>query len=282
MILKGDRMIRKVALQIAILMMLLAGCSTGDQTAMIENVAPTATTTPQPTRTSPPTIKERVTITPGMDGALTIEEHPFTHGEDYESVLAQYEDAEWLTVSSRSSSVEIDGTVITWRDQVTPEDENLEEAFLKHIEVVLYRDGEQFLTIPIGTIKAGSIVYGIYSDGDSWYLEVDRGEAYYLEDGSLMSTYQGDIYSDGVSLNEKEGYDECFGFSILKGKPFYFFVRDGAYYYHFDGVDYSLDYTYIIHHMCCSGSMAEPRGFEDGVVFFADRDIQRYLVIIGE
>lgn len=279
-------MIRKIALLSVVLMMLIAGCTTSTLTMNFETATlteiPTSTKQPQPTRTSPPTIKERVTITPGMDGALTIEEHPFAAREDYESVLAQYEDAEWSHANPRSSSVEIDGKVISWREQISPEDEDLEEAFLKHVEVILFSDDEPLLTIPIGTLKAGSIIYGIYSDGLSWYLEVDRGEAYYLEDGSLMPSYVGDIYRDGVSLNETEGYDECFGVAIINGHPFYFFVRDGAYYYHYDGMNTPLNYTHIIHHLCCSGSMAEPRAYGDQVIFFAYRDIQRFLVIIGE
>lgn len=185
-----------------------------------------------------------------------------------------------MPVKSRPTFIVLNREIISYREEINPADDGIEEVFLRHGQAVIYKDNELWMTISIGTLKASSIIYGIYTDGTSWYLEVDRGEAFYSEDGTLITSILADIYRDGVSLNESEGYDECFGFAFVSEKLFYFFVRDGANYYHFDGEDYSLDYTHILHHLCCSGGMAEPRAYEDRVIFFADRGDQRYLVFI--
>ncbi len=272
---------KKATILFVILMALLAGCITESPTEMVETMTPTATKEPQSTRTAMPAILERITLTPGTDGALSIKEHPLKAYEDVYFVLAKYEDAEWAPLPSRPASVEIGGEVISYREKVVPAVEEVEISFLLHVEVAIFINDEPWMNIPIGTLKASSIVYGIYTDGSSWYLEVDKGEAFYHEDGTLELPILGDIYRDGVSLNETEGYDESFGFAIINGSPFYFFVRNGDYYYHYNGNDYTLTYTHISHHMCCSGSLAEPRGLENQVVFFADRGDQRYLVILG-
>lgn len=85
-------MIRKAALLTVIIMTLLVGCRATNQTEAVETEllteTPVLTTQPQPTISPTLTIQERVTLTPGTGGALTIEEHPFTGRDDYESVLA--------------------------------------------------------------------------------------------------------------------------------------------------------------------------------------------------
>jgi hypothetical protein len=273
---------KKAALLFMLMLVLLVGCANPTPTEVVVTEVQPPTSVPKPTQTPALAILERVTLTPGIDGGLAIKEHPLkARGEDVESVLAEYEDAEWSPLPRRPVSVEVGGDIISFREKVIPAEEEVENAFLLNAEVALFINDEPLMTIPIGTLKAGSIVYGIYTDGSSWYLEVDRGEAFYREDGTLRFPIQGDIYRDGVSLNETEGYDESFGFAIMKGFPFYFFVRDGTYYYRYLENDYALTYTRISHHMCCSGSLAEPRRMEDQVVFFADRGDQRYLVILG-
>lgn len=265
-----------------LLSVFLAGCVNTNPTEVVSTETQTPTNEPEPTPTVTLPIMERVTLTPGTDGALTIEEHPLEAREDIEFVLAEYEDAEWSPLPSRPVSVEMGGEVISYREKVIPVEEEVENSLLLHVEVVIFINDEPCMTIPIGTLKGGSIVFGIYTDGSSWYLEADRGEAFYRLDSTLELPILGDIYRDGVSLNETEGYDESFGFGIINGHPFYFFVRNGDYFYHYDGNDYALTYTHITHHMCCSGSLAEPRRLEHGVVIFATRDDQRYLVMIGD
>lgn len=273
---------KKATLFSLLILVFLAGCANTSLTEVVSTAMPTATSEPEPTQTVTTSIQERVTLTPGTGGALTIEEHPLQAREDVEFVLAEYEDAEWSPLPSRPVSVEIGGEVISYREKVIPAVEEVENSLLLHVEVVIYINDESCMTIPVGTLKGGSIVFGIYTDGSSWYLEVDRGEAFYREDGTLELPILGDIYQDGVSLNEREGYDESFGFGIVNDHPFYFFVRNGDYFYHYNGNDYAMTYTQITHHMCCSGSLAEPRRLENGVVIFATQGDQRYLVLIGD
>ena len=280
---------KQIAVWLIVFGLFLTGCAVqGNGSALPPELTPVdpqetqpVTEPPQPTKTPIPSIEERITLTPGTGGALTIEEHPMRARETVEGVLAVYADADWNTHLSRPYEVQIGEDLITFQEIVVPGEEG-EHAFLQHVEVAIFNNEEPLMTLPIGTLRASSIVYGIYSDDASWYLEVDLGEAFYNEDGELEIPVLGDIYRDGISLNEAEGYDESFGFHIINGRPFYFFSRNGGYGYSFDGVEYLLSYTNITHHLCCGGSMASPRGSEDRVAFFAERGDQMYLVILGD
>ena len=60
------------------------------------------------------------------------------------------------------------------------------------------------------------------------------------------------------------------------------FRAEWHFWYSYDGYEYTLPYTEISHHHCCSAGLANPRGSENGVVIFANQGDQRYLVMIGE
>lgn len=266
---------------IIICILFLAGCAVQESEPTLTVMAEDDVQ-PQPTMTKVPSITDRATVVPSdAEGGLTIVEYPMLLKESVEEVLAAFDGADWNTISSRPYEVQLGEDLISYREEAMPVGDESDDVFLQHVEVALFINDEPLMTLPIGTIRASSNVYGIYSDGSSWYLEVDKGEAFYDEDGILVVPTLGDIYRDGESLNESEGYDESFGFYIINGRPFYFFKQDDAFGYSFNGVEYPLPYTKISHHLCCGGYLVNPRGSEDSVAIFANKGDQQYLVIFN-
>lgn len=267
---------------IIISLLFLTGCavqeSESTSTAMAEGDVQ-----PQATMTKMPAITDRGTVVSSdLDGGLTVIEYPMLLKESVEEVLAAFADADWNTISSRPYEVQIGRDLITYRIGEILADQDTESIAMSQCEVTIFKNDEPMMTIPLGTTGPISPAYGIYTDGTAWYLEVDRGESFTRDDGGIEISNLGDIYRDGESLNEAEGYDESFGFTFLSGKPFYLFERNGKFGYSFDGVEYSLPYTDIWHHRCCSAGLANPRGSEGRVVIFANKGDQRYLVMIGD
>ncbi|QRN84573.1 hypothetical protein JR338_12625 (plasmid) [Chloroflexota bacterium] len=279
-------MVRKATLLTVILMTFLVGCTAATQTEVAETAtsteAPALSTQPQLTILPTLTIQERVTLTPGTGGALTIEEHPLTQREDIDVVWAEYEDAEWTEPQSVPHRVTIGDDVYSFKEEHILLNTDPDGMTEYQVDVRLYKNDELFMTITLGDNGPLPAVWGFVATEDSWYLEINRGERIDRGDGSIEATNLGDIIKNGESLNELEGYQQSFGFHILSGKPFYFFIRDDALGYSYDGVEYPLDYDRISNHACCSSGLANPHGLEDRMVFFANRGDQRYLVIVGD
>jgi hypothetical protein len=92
----------------------------------------------------------------------------------------------------------------------------------------------------------------------------------------------GQVILDGVSLNQRYGYQESFGFQLLRGKPFYFFRKDGKIGAAYDGQAIPLGYDSIPHYGCCSAGELNPRRSGNMLWFFAERDGAWYYVEIGD
>ncbi len=63
---------------------------------------------------------------------------------------------------------------------------------------------------------------------------------------------------NGVDLQRERGYEGCFDFQILAGKPFYFFCREGRCGWYFNGNEFDEGYQQIIHDYCCGVSHLNP------------------------
>ena len=91
----------------------------------------------------------------------------------------------------------------------------------------------------------------------------------------------GQSVRNGELLNEREGYQEAFGFQLMNGKPFYFFKRDGQIGISYDDQEMVLGYSSVPHYACCSAAERNPRKARNMVAFFAQRDERWYYVEIG-
>ena len=129
---------------------------------------------------------------------------------------------------------------------------------------------------PVGSLR------GIWTYDNYWVLEVvhatvKKGPFENETDFDLV----GEIILDEVSLNQRQAYQESFGFQLMKGKPFYFFKKSGRMGISYDGEEISLGYTQVPHYRCCSGVALNPKSAENMVSFFAQRQGIWYYVEIG-
>ena len=248
-------MMKKEALFILILAVLLAACVNA------------GTSQPTPAATEVPT--------------LTIEERPLLAQESVEDVLLGYEDEPWIDFAGVQSQLTIGEDVYSYFMEEEPVEEGVGDQAPNLPYLIVMKNDQRVMSIPLGR---GSTIHPIWafvaSEGD-WYIEVFRDPGVIDENGQELPG-GGDIFRSGESLNTLYGYDESFGFHLVSGLPFYFYVRDGAFGYVYNGVETPLDYSDIRHYGCCSAGQANPRGSEDRVVIFTTRGDQRFLVMIGD
>ena len=113
----------------------------------------------------------------------------------------------------------------------------------------------------------------LWTYDDHWALEILL---------SNQSTWAGEIFIDGKSINELKGYDDAFGLQLLAGKPFFFFGRYGHTGYSYDGQETVLTYDEIPHYRCCGESQLNPLQARNMVAFFATREKEWYYVELGD
>ncbi|MDD4043198.1 MAG: hypothetical protein PHR54_06830 [Anaerolineaceae bacterium] len=155
--------------------------------------------------------------------------------------------------------------------------ENPKEAA---VEVML--DDEVVLNMQIGDFTrfaAMSLLYKVFADTEHWYLEM--AIQCKTSDGIVSCEPTGEIFRNGVSLNQLNGYDETFGFQLLAGEPFFFFKKGDEYGLNYADEEVVLGFDEIAHHYCCGFSIYNPTHYEDMVTFFASKDGVRYYVEAG-
>ncbi len=141
--------------------------------------------------------------------------------------------------------------------------------------VEMRRAGKGIQTLPIAF--GGSLLdfMGLWTYQDHWTIEV-------LSKLDLnLNNPVGDIYTDGVSLNQKLGYQDSFNFTYLNDQPFYFYKKDGKIGISFAGQAIPLDYNQVLHDGCCSAGVFNPGVSQNMVSFFAERDGAWYYVDVG-
>lgn len=113
---------------------------------------------------------------------------------------------------------------------------------------------------------------GIWTYGRHWVLEI------------LYATpeiWTGQIFIDGILINQDKKYDEAFGFQLLADKPFFFYQRSGQIGISYDGQEADLGYDQVEHYRCCAESILNPIPAENMVAFFAQRGETWYYVELG-
>ena len=113
----------------------------------------------------------------------------------------------------------------------------------------------------------------IWSIGNHWFLEIASTSGY--------NCGKGDIFKDGQSLAELNGYFQAFGFQFMHGKPFYFYEKNGEIGVNYNGYEIPLGYDSVPHYNCCSGSAYNPQVYENMVAFFPLNGETQYYVEIG-
>lgn len=202
-------------------------------------------------------------------------------GESAEDVLLNYEEEPWFKFSGVQSRLFIGEDIYTYFTEEEPVEVGVGDQTPNTPYLIVKKNDQRVMSIPIGSGSTIHPIWAFVASESDWYIEVYRDPGVIDENGQEL-TGGGDIYRNGESINKLNGYDESYGLHLISGLPFYFFLRDGAYGYVYDGVETPLDYSDISHYGCCSAGMVNPRGSEDRVVIFASRGDQWYLVMIGD
>lgn len=139
--------------------------------------------------------------------------------------------------------------------------------------VQLLRGDKVIFTAAAGMPSPVLPLQGLWTYGDHWALEI------LLADPSVWA---GQIFVDGELVNRLGGYDEAFGFQLLAGKPFFFYLRNGHVGVSYDGQETDLDFDEVPHYRCCSESSLNPTQAQNMVAFFARRDQAWLYVELGD
>lgn len=132
--------------------------------------------------------------------------------------------------------------------------------------------GKTILTLDAGLPSPALPLQSLVTYDGHWALEF----LYATPD-----VWAGQIYLDGASLNQANGYDEAFGLQLINGEPFYFFSKGGQIGANYQGETADLGYTAITHYECCSDSVLNPAPAKTLVAFFAQQGGDWYYVQIG-
>ncbi|MGD9819189.1 MAG: hypothetical protein AB7V04_10890, partial [Desulfomonilaceae bacterium] len=146
--------------------------------------------------------------------------------------------------------------------------------------VILKLDDEDVLSVNCGAVSPVDPLRGMWVIGKDWYVEVAHVELETDGNGVKVIT-RGEIFVNGVSLNEQYGYDETFGFQPLDDKPFYFFAKDGQIGINYAGESHDLGFESVSHYACCSAGAFNPKSYLTMVTFFAQANNREYYVELG-
>ena len=132
--------------------------------------------------------------------------------------------------------------------------------------VVFHKDGLVFSPV--------EILRSLWVDGSHWTLEIA-----YTPDQS--TDIAGQVYRDGVLLNQKYAYKEMFGYLLLDGKPLYFYQKEGQVHLSYAGQDLPIAYDRVPHYGCCSSAQLNPHSGPNWLTFWGLRGGIWYYVEIG-
>lgn len=139
-------------------------------------------------------------------------------------------------------------------------------------------EDEELLSVNCGAVSPVGNPRGLWVIGDDWYAEV--AHVSYVGSDSIPVA-EGEIFKNGVSLNEQYGYEETFGFQPLNEKPFYFFAKDGEIGIHYAGESHQLGFEEVTHYACCSADSYNPKAYLNMVTFFAKANDKEFYVELG-
>jgi hypothetical protein len=100
-------------------------------------------------------------------------------------------------------------------------------------------------------------------------------------DGHWALEVDDHLIVDGQDVGQGRGYDAVFGFSLIRGQPFYFFEQDGKVRISYGGRTLPNVYDRVFHNQCCEAAMHNVQTLSDVVLFHALWDGTWYFVEAG-
>lgn len=225
------------------------------------------------------------TGTPRLPGGLTLEEHvlaraPRSDSFTFEPVEGTQEGVLARHASERSQRIPLPIVTVNgnpameagWNEGVLTA-----EVFTDPLQppaqiAQVSHAGEVIFSAPAGMPSPLLPLQGLWTYDGHWALEIAL---------ATPEVWAGQVYIDGESVNEAQGYEEAFGFQTLSGKPFYFFRQAGQLGFSYDGRQAFLPYDSIPHYLCCSESVLNPQQAREMTAFFAQRGNDWFYVELG-
>jgi len=155
-----------------------------------------------------------------------------------------------------------------------------DQGMLQKITVQVLKDRQPIFSDDAGDASPINNLRGLWAYSDHWVIEIAHITLNPISNESPLEPV-GEIFQDGVSLKDSNGYDQAFGFQLIKGKPFYFFQQNDKIRISYDGEQIPPEYDQINHYQCCSDAELNPRVAPNMVSFFAQRQGKWYYVEIG-
>lgn len=141
-------------------------------------------------------------------------------------------------------------------------------------QVTVYFDGQPVYNTKFNNVSTYAPFEGPFIFGNHWALAVLDAKP----DGKQGWNPYNRVIIDGLDVNVDKGYQQAFQFSVLGGKPLFFYEKGGKIGISFDGQQLAQGYDEVPHYGCCSGSLLNPRTSMNAVWFFARRGGNWYYV----
>jgi len=148
------------------------------------------------------------------------------------------------------------------------------------VTVQVLRNDQVVYIADAGEVSPINNLRGLWTFSDHWVIEIAYVKLDLASNDSPLEPV-GQIIQDGESLNDRYGYEQTFGFQLIKDKPFFFFQQNGKIGFSYDGEQIPMEFDQIPHYQCCSAAALNPRTGLYMVSFFAQRQDTWYYVETG-
>ncbi len=140
--------------------------------------------------------------------------------------------------------------------------------------VNVYLDDQPAYTTEFNDVSVYGPLEGPWTYGSHWALVVIDAQS----DGKQGWNPYARLIQDGQDVTAQKGYEQAFQFTLLDGKPVYFYQKAAKIGVSFDGQELDKRSDEIPHYQCCSGSLLNPQSSMKLLWFFARRGNDWYYV----
>lgn len=130
----------------------------------------------------------------------------------------------------------------------------------KYFEIT--QNGKKLIDFSTKFVPTEEEIINQFSWGNNWVVE-----------------YADHIIVNGIDLNHKFGYSKSYGFSFYKGKPIYFYEKNGFLGINLDSIAILTNYKEALHYLCCEPSVFNPKINDCQICIYTKKDHFWYLIV---